>query len=40
MDVPVTPEEQTQPEDAPEETKTTFWGQVGEFFGALMWGLP
>lgn len=40
MDATTGPEDGTEPEDAPEETKTTFWGGVADFFTMLLCGVP
>lgn len=40
MDIPVEHEDGAPPEDAPEETKLTFWEQLGLFVGALLQGVP
>jgi hypothetical protein len=49
MDIPVEYEEWIEPDDVvdeddddstPEETKATFWGQIFDFIGTMLLGLP
>ena len=40
MDEQVELDAEPENDDTPEETKSTFWGLIGDFIGTLLLGLP
>lgn len=40
MDELIELDDAAEDDGTPEETKATFWGQIGDFIGALLLGWP
>jgi hypothetical protein len=40
VDELIEPDDEAENDDTPEETKATFWGQIGDFIGTMLLGLP